>query len=290
MFFSDFTFIDRDQILFVHPHTSTGPAISTMRFACGKPYSTSPTPSTTPIRSFKGSTIFQFPAPPICARECIDIPRIEIINEPISSSTRTASTNTNPVPNMFMPNPSPESTIIGFSILVRLRATPNTFERVVNHTLLARASLFSPPPLDTPIGDSVRLAYDEWSTRGIHWFSGPAGYLYGQRYAYNTPDLDDTTIEIYDFNPCHVVPPASGWQALIKIGKGKPPIILIPKMSLLKQGTRTKCNHKYYLDHELKSSMQCKRQTMRAGITYLKSVSALDSERIILIGVRLFVS
>ncbi|KAG8745868.1 hypothetical protein FRC10_006895 [Ceratobasidium sp. 414] len=281
--FSDFTFIKRDQMLLAHPHSPHGPSLSVVHLICGEPYSTSTDHLIALKRHFSQQAILRLPTPPVCADQCLDIPAIKIINDPTPCPPHPAIPQNSPVP-LFAPDPSQESAMVALSIPVVLRTPQRGPAPTMHHTLLVRASTFSSFCPSTA-GQPVRpIPYDEWSVRDVHWVFGPPGFLHGQRYARTTIDDRWTSVEIYDFNPCHVPAPVSGWQALMKIGRqpSSPPIT--PKMGNFKTKSSTGCAHKNYLDCEnLKSNMRYKKQTMRADFGEQKSGCALDCERVIVL-------
>lgn len=283
LYVDDFTFIDRETLLLTHSSTPSGPAITTMRVPCGLPYSKYPDPL--PIDPSLGSpttlSFFQLPVPPRCPSGCLAMGGIEILNDPITDSSQ-ALIDGNSVPNIFCSNPATESTIIAFSLPINLHFN-TAHEAIISHVLLVRASIFSLLSKQL-LGPTKRYAFPEWSAQGVYWFTGQPGCIYGQRYAHTSPDDPRTNVEVYDFNPCHVESPAvSGWQTLLKTGKVKPPPLIVPKLNSFKWRGQCKYGHKRYLDSDLKSTMPCKRQVMKAGVTEADVGCALDNERVVIV-------
>ncbi|CAE6464397.1 unnamed protein product [Rhizoctonia solani] len=274
---NDLTFIGRQTMLLTHSATPNGPGISTMRLVCGEPYSRSLDASTPPLSSLKTSAFFQLPSPPGCARECLKMGSINIINEPSADTFQFIPMSSNLAPSVFTPDPSEAANIIAFSLSIQLRAFGATQINDIKHTLLARASAFSTPPRSP---ERVRT-FDEWNSQGVHWFSGEPGFVYGQRYVLASFQRPRTNVDIYDFNPCHGESPDSGWLMLLKDWNSKPPREIVPKLGM----HRTKCGHRRYLIGELKSTMFCRRQSMKAGLARVQDhvISALDIESIITI-------
>ncbi|KAG8705838.1 hypothetical protein FRC08_001411 [Ceratobasidium sp. 394] len=235
------------------------------------------------MRHYSPHVILWLPAPPACADQCLDIPAIDIINDPTPCLQHPAIPQNGLVP-LFVPDSSQESAIIAFSIPVVLRTPQRRPAPTMHHTLLVRASTFSSFCPSTPQQPVRPIPYDEWSTQGVHWVFGPPGFLYGQRYARMTFDDSWTSVEIYDFNPCHVPAPVSGWQALMRTSRQSLSSPIIPRMSNFKTKSSTGCTHKNYLDCEsLVSNMRYNKQTMRASFGDPKSDCALDCERVIVL-------
>ncbi|KAJ1303321.1 hypothetical protein OPQ81_011517 [Rhizoctonia solani] len=273
---NDLTFIGRQTMLLTHSTTPNGPGISTMRLVCGQPYSESPDPSISPLSSVKTSVFFQLPSCPGCSRECLKMESIKILSEPPADTFQLIPASGNHAPITFTPDPSEAASIIAFSLSIRLRAFGVTHTNVIKHTLLARASVFN-----TPSSPPKHIyTFDEWNFQGTHWFSGEPGFLHGQRYALASFQRPRTHVDVYDFNPCHIESPDSGWLGLLKDRSPKSREI-VPKLGVY----RTKCGHKRYLNSVLKSTMPCKQQSMKAGVVRMQDrvISALDSESIITI-------
>lgn len=278
----DFTFIGRETVLLTHHTTPNGPALSTMRILCGRPYSKQPDPSLDPDRP-PALTFFQLPKPLACSSKCLSVNPINILCDPVPSDSPLVTVEGNFAPSIFAPDPSAESTIVAlsFSVVLHLSGARET----INHTLLVRASIFSMFPegtFETP----KEYTFAEWSTRGVCWLLGQPGNLFGQRYAHTALDHPRTNVEVYDFNPYHVgAPSVPGWQTLLGQGKDRLSPTIVPKLSMSKRWVRCKSSHKRYLDTDLKSTLPYKRQTMRAGITETRTGCALDHERIVTIEV-----
>ncbi|KAG8763106.1 hypothetical protein FRC12_008717 [Ceratobasidium sp. 428] len=281
--FSDFTFINRDELLITHPHSLCGPSLSIVRLISGKSYPTPTNPSTTPTKRHSQQVILQLPEPPACASRCLDMPYIKIINDPTPCSQYPSSTQDAPVP-LFAPDCSPCSAMIAFSIPVVLQTSRRGPAPTLHHTLLVRVSTLRSFYSSAPKQPIEPIPFHEWSTRGVHWMSNPPGFLYGQRYAHTNFDQGRTNVEIYDFNPSHIPPPISGWQVLVKISKKSSTPPIIPKMSKFKSSTG--CTHDNYLDcGKLVSNMRYKKQTMRADFGGSESKCALDYERVIVLDI-----
>jgi hypothetical protein len=287
MVFSDFTFVERDQLLVTHSSSFAGPIISTMRLPCARFYSTSPDISTIPVNCYLPQVALRLPAPPSCTNQCLDIIDIKIVNDPSPCAPSYTISRDNPVPTVFTPDSSPESAMIALSITIVLHPTQHSTERTAKHVLLARTSIFTCFRSIPPIEPVPQIAFDKWSLGGVHWLYGLPGFLHGQRYARTVLERGQTYVEILDFNPCHVPAPVSGWQALMKVGREESPSVISPKMSLFKTRASPDCSHKYYLDYEkLRSNMRYKRQRMRIGLVDVGSECVLDCERIIILEVR----
>ncbi|CAE7208817.1 unnamed protein product, partial [Rhizoctonia solani] len=276
---NDLTFIGRETILLTHSTTEGGPGISTMHLVCGQPYSRSPSDPISPLSSLETSIFFQLPSPPYCSRECLKMGPIKITNEPLPDPFQFIPTNNNHAPSVFTPDTSESSNIIAFSISIQLSAIGATQTNVIEHTLLVRASVFTSHSLG-----HKTYAYNEWSFQGTHWFSGEPGFLYGQRYVLASFQRPRTNVDIYDFNPCHtenLENPDSGWRILLKDWNSKVSREIVPKLS----AHRTKCGHKRYLDSELRSTMLCRQQSIKAGLVRPQDrvLGALDSESVITI-------
>lgn len=280
----DFTFIDRQTLLLTHSSAPSGPTIATMRVSCGSPYSKYPDHLLTDPGSPTTLAFFQLPVPPLCPFGCLAMGAIKILNDPIATNPPPMDTDGNFIPNIFYSSPTVESTITAFSLPIKLHSN-TAHETIISHVLLVRASIFS---LLSKHGlvPTKQYTFPEWSARGVYWFTGQPGCLYGQRYAHTSSDDPRTNVEIYDFNPCHVESPVvSGWQTLLKTGKVKSPPLIIPKLNSFKWRGQCKYGHKRYLDSDLRSTMSCKRQVMKAGVTEADVGCALDNERIVTIEV-----
>ncbi|KAF8755319.1 hypothetical protein RHS01_05679 [Rhizoctonia solani] len=275
---NDLTFLGRHTILLTHSTTPNGPGISVLHLALGQPYANSPVTSTAPMNSLETSTFFHFPSPPICSHECIRMGSIKITSEPPIDISWPALEGKNHVPRVFTPDPSEATSIVAFSLSIYVRAFGSTRTNTIKHTLLTRASVFS---TCTAPYSKRSYTFDEWSSEDTYWFSGEPGFIHGQRYTLTSFQQPRTNVEIYDFNHCHAEIPDSGWFALLKEGNSKLAHGIVPKLS----AHRTRCGHKRYLDSELKSTMHCKRQCMKAGLARLhdRVISALDGESVITI-------
>ncbi|KAL5632619.1 hypothetical protein ACGC1H_005538 [Rhizoctonia solani] len=274
----DLTFIGRQTMLLTHSTTRDGPGIRTMRLVCGQPYSRSLRDPRLPLSSLNTSAFFQLPSPPSCFYKCLKMGCIRIINEPLSDTFQPIPTSSNYAPSVFAPDPSESSNIVAFSLSIQLHAIGARQSHIIKHTLLACASVFSTPPHPP----KHIYTFNEWNSQGTYWFSGEPGFLYGQRYVLASFQRPRTNVDIYDFNPCHtenLEHPDSGWRTLLKGWNPKIPREIVPKLSTY----RTKCGHKRYLDNELKSTMLCRQQSMKAGIVRPQDrvISALNSESII---------
>ncbi|QRV92505.1 F-box protein [Ceratobasidium sp. AG-Ba] len=282
--FSDCAFIKRDQLLVVHSRSSFGPSISVLHIERRELYSkfsdAVPDCSVEPVTYEPRGTIFQLPAPPKCKPECVGIRDITITNGSSPYPPRRSNEQDSSTP-LFVSDPSPESTIVAFSISVVLQSVRHGTPPIIHHTLLAYIStfiaLFSP-------SQARSVPFGEWSVRGVHWFLGPPGFLHGQRYAHTIFDRRWNTVEIYDFNPSHVPAVVSGWQTLVKPNKKPSFSSISPKMSLFKTKNSFGCSHKYYLDGgKLNSNLRYKKQTMKEEMGGQQSGCALDCERVIIL-------
>ncbi|KAG9119024.1 hypothetical protein FRC07_006172 [Ceratobasidium sp. 392] len=281
--FSDFTFINRDELLITHHHSPHGPTLSVVHLISEKSYPTPTNPSITPAKHYSQQAIFQLPELPFCAHQCLDIPYIKVINDPEAYPRHSSSAHNNPMP-LFAPDSSDESAMIALSIPIVLRTPQRGPAPTIHHTLLVRVSTLRSFYSSAPQQPAEPVAFDQWSARGVHWVSGPPGFLHGQRYAYTTLDQGRTNVEIHDFNPYHIPAPVSGWQALVTISNQSPSPTIIPKTSNFKVKSSTGCTHKHYFEcGKLISNMRYKKQTMKASFGEEESSCALDYERVIVL-------